>query len=345
MSIRLREAGLANSDVRLPQVAVQANGAAVPGLVDVGIVSDSFMGANRYRLSVSLTACGPEVWAANDIDLTISFGIDGAWTEMIAGPVDRVELDLGSGLVHVDGRDRTALFIEARIQETFENQTASEVATTLAIRRGLVADVTPTTALIGRDFGGGHAQTALDQYCGATTEWDLLAKLADDEGFDVWIDGGTLNFAPLDSGQATFTLTPVACTACRMERVLTLCGDLQVSVRSWDCRAQNSVSQVAGSVAEGGQGRNYVLIRPNLSEADAATLANRTLAQMTQSARVVTVEMPGELTLRPRQRLALSGTGTDFDGGYTVVNIERRLSFGHGFTQTVQARTPPWTAS
>jgi phage protein D len=317
----------------------------VAGLVDASISSDSFMGADRYRLSFSLAVSGADIWAGNAIDLAISLGLDGSWAQVIAGPVDRVEFDLGAGLVCVEGRDRTALFIEARIQETFENQTASEIAATLALRRGLLANVTPTTSLIGRDFGGGHAQTAFDQYCGATTEWDLLASLADGEGFDVWVDGETLNFAPPQLGQAVLALTPEDCTACRMERVLTLCGDLQVSVKSWDCRAETSVSQVAGSVAEGSAGRTYVLIRPNLTAAAAASLASRTLAQMTQSARVITLDIPGELMIRPRQTLAFSATGTDFDGSYVVVNVERRISFDHGFTQTVQARTPPWTAS
>jgi phage protein D len=327
----------------MPAVSVLANGTLVEGVVDVEVSSDSFMGANRYRLSVALDASGYDVWAGNAIDLQISMGLDGNWQSLIIGPVDRVRIDVGARLIHVEGRDLTARFIEARTQETFENRTSSEVATLLAQRRGLAANIVSTSSLVGRDFGGDHAGITLDQYCSVTTEWDLLAKLADAEGFDVWVEGETLNFAPPLASQTATIITPYDCVAVQLERVTTLCGDLQVSVKSWDCRGQQAISQKAGAATNGNTSREYVLIRPNLTAAAAADLANRTLTQMTQNARVVTLEMAGDLTANPRQTLQLADTGTDFDGIYILTSVERRLSFDHGFSQTLQARTPPWT--
>lgn len=334
--------GLSSS--RLPQVSVSANGTSVGGVLDVEISSNSYLGADRYRLVFALEETGYEVWSGNDTELAVSIGLSGDSETLIVGPVDRISLDIGAGLVHVDGRDLTARFIEARTQETFENLTSSEIATLLASRQGFDFNVVPTATLIGRDFGGDHARTTFDQYSGMTTEWDLLARLADLEQFDVWMDGRTLNFAPTTLGEAVLSLRPQDCVSLRLDRHLSLCADLRVIVRSWDCRGQRTVSQTAGPTTEGASGRSYVLIRPNLSDEAAAGLASRTLAQMAQNARLITVDLPGDVITRPRQTLVLADTNTDFDGSYVITSVERRLSFTHGFTQTLQARTPPWTA-
>ncbi len=324
---------------------VLVNGASLPGVVEIYVSSDSYMGADRFHLVAALDSTGYGVWAGDNIQISIILEIAGNTQKLITGIVDRVEIDVGAQLARVDGRDLTALFLEARIQETFENQTASDIVTLLASRRGLVAQVTPTYDLIGRDFDGDHAQIALDQYSGVTTEWDLLARLADVEGFDVWVDDQTLYFAPPSPGLGQTVITPRDCIGLRLERLLSLTVDLQVVVKSWDSRSQQTIVQSAGGTSGVVPPKSYVLIRPNMSATDAARLAARTLAQMTQNGRVITIEMPGDAMTKPRQSLALTQTGTDFDGSYVITSVERHMSFAHGLTQTLQARTPPWTAS
>ena len=336
---------MAFNDLRCPKVSVLANGVLIDGVVSLEVCNNSFMEADRYRISIALDSTGPNFWASNAIDLDISVGLDGAWQRLIVGPVDRVEIVLGENMVYVDGRDLTARFIEARSQETFENQTASEIVTLIAARRGLEANVATTSALIGRDFGGGHSQITLDQYASATTEWDLLARLADVEGFDVWVDGTTLNFSVPQLDPSPVVFTPQDCSCVRLDRTLALCGPLQVSVKSWDSRGQQAFSQQANSGGTTGLTRSYVLVRPNLTATAAAALASRTLSQMTQNARVITLETAGDLVARPRQSLALANTGTAFDGSYVITSVERRISVARGFTETLQARTAPWTTS
>ena len=73
-------------------------------------------------------------------------------------------------------------------------------------------------------------------------------------------------------------------------------------------------------------------------------MAQRLLTQMAQHERSVVVEMPGDLTTKPRDLLALADTGTDFDGTWTITGVERRISFARGFVQTLEARLPAWTA-
>jgi len=316
----------------------------VAGVLDVEISSNSYLSADRYRLRVSLTASGYAMWAANQIELDIQLGLDGAWTSMILGLADCVEVDPARGEVLVEGRDLTARFITARTQENFENRTASDIATTLALRQGLAPAVTPTTALVGRDFQNDHSRTTLDQHAKSTTEWDLLTRLAEQEGFDVWVTGRVLNFSPLALDDAPLLLTPEDCISIRLERNLALSSGLSVSVKSWDCRGNQAITQTAAISGNAGTAASYVVVRPNMGAEAAQSLAQRILAQMAQQARRVAIEMPGDLTTQPRDTLVVAGTGTDFDGIYILTAVERRMSFQHGFLQTIEARIPPWTA-
>jgi phage protein D len=245
MSTLQLEAALANSDVRAPAIAVLAGGAPVAGVLDVEVISTSYLAADRYRLRVSLSASGYDIWSGDQIELDVRMGLDGAWASMIVGPVDRLDIDPARGEVMVEGRDLTSRFIEARTQENFENQTSSMIATTLAGRRGLAANVTQTTRLVGRNFQNGHARTTFDQHARVTTEWDLLIRLAELEGFDVWVSGETLNFAPADQGVSPLNLTPQDCISMRLNRSLPLSGGLSVAVKSWDCRGSQAIVQTA----------------------------------------------------------------------------------------------------
>ena len=98
--------------------------------------------------------------------------------------------------VEIDGRDLTARLLDARTQETFSNQTASQIAETLAARHGLTPNVTATQTLAGRYYAADHDRLTLGQFSRATTEWDLLTFLAAREGFEAYVSGQTLTFAP-----------------------------------------------------------------------------------------------------------------------------------------------------
>ncbi len=331
-------------EARAPQISVLVNGEAIPGIIDVDVAANNHLAADRYRVKASLTATGYATWAGDTLDIEIRAGLAGAWTSLIYGEADRVEFDVGRGEVLVEGRDLTSRFIEARTQESFENQTASDIAAALAARRGLTPAVTPTTAIVGRDYQSSYSRITLDQHARATTEWDLLIRLAESEGFDVWVAGQVLYFAPPDQTASTLLLTPSDCLSVRLERLMSLSAGVSVSVKSWDCRGQTGVLQTASS-ADGQAPRNYVVVRPNLSADAAQAEAQRLLTQMRQHERGVCIDMPGDLTTQPRDILVLAGTQTDFDGVWTVTGVERRLSFRGGFVQTVEARLPEWTLS
>jgi phage protein D len=336
------------SEARFPSVTVFANGSPIDGILAVDIDVNAHFAANRFRVVASLDASGAAIWAQAQLTFDIWLGMGGSTARILLGDVDRIEIDPIGGEVRIDGRDLTSRLIAARIDQAFENQTASEIAILLAGQAGLQAAVTPTTQPVGRYYQNSHTRTALDQHARVTTAWDLLIRLAEYEGFEVWVDSETLNFAPASNAFGILLVTQGDCISLELERSIGLSNPLEVVVKSWDSLGQQAVRQTAsagGAVAADGTPTRYVIVRPNMNAAAALTLAQNTVDQMASHARTIRLEMPGDLTTTPRMALALSGTGTDFDTTYVISAVERRLSFQHGFTQSVQARSPYWTTS
>jgi len=345
---------------RQPRLQVLANGAPVAGAVRAEVASNNYYAADRFLVEVALSAdpaTGAAFWSATsdiviEVRMSLSeFGI-GSWQSLIVGAVDLVDIDPVNRVATIEGRDLTALLIEARTQETFSNHTSSEIATILAGRHGLTANVTATTAPVGRYYQLEHDRTTLDQFSRATTEWDLLVFLAQQEGFDVFVSGTTLYFQPPTTATIPAltlvpfgtALAPANVTALTMERSLTLARDIEVTVKSWNSRQQNAFTQTARS-SQAPPSRSgsltpqqYVFVRPNLTTGEALQLAQTKLAELTRHELIITATMPGELALTPRDIVALAGTGTAFDQIYHVDEIERRLSTDEGFVQQVRAK-------
>jgi phage protein D len=336
---------LPGSSLRAPAVSVLANGAELAGVVEARVLSGSHCGADRFRVWLALSANDAAFWAsATQVLVDVRLGLDGAWARMIRGEVDAVQIDPIRRTLSIEGRDLTARLIQARTQESFQNRTASEIATILAARHDLAAAVTPTTTPAGRYYQLEHDRITLDQFSRATSEWDLLVFLAREEGFDLYVDGDTLHFeAP--QPRVAVSVAPEELTDLRLERALTLARDIEVTVKSWNSRQQAAFTETA-RVARGqggpqggmrGRPQQYRVVRPNLTPDQARQLAQGLLTDLSRHERVVGLTMPGELSLTPRSVLALTGTGTEFDQTYFVAEIDRALSLERGFTQRVRA--------
>jgi phage protein D len=333
---------LLSSSIRRPRLLATVNGAVVANAITARITSNNFYAADRFSLVAALGSSTPQDWLSSDrMAVQIAVALDGAGETLIEGEADQVELDPIRRTATLTGRDLTARLIEARTQESFSNRTASEIATLLAQRRGLSPDIARTTTPVGRYWQLQRDRITLDQFSRATTEWDLLVTLAGLEGFDVWVHGQTLHFRPRAATPApSATLGTANVTALRLERALTLARDIEVVVKSWNARQQQSFLRRARR-RRGGSGaepQRYVYVVPNLTPDEALKLAQRKLEELTRHERRITAEMPGELILSPRQRIRLDGTGTDFDQEYWIDEITRTLHPTHGFTQTLLAR-------
>jgi phage protein D len=336
---------LASSSSRSVDAAVIVNGAATAGITDVTVSSDSYFSASRFRLKSSLAATGYDIWAQDLLQINIRLSVNGGWVDLLLGNADKISVDSRENEITVEGRDLTARFIDSQIQQSFENQTSSDVATHLASRHNLTPNVTATTSLIGRDFQSNYVRTLLGQHASNMTEWDLLIRLAEREGYDVWVSQSTLNFVPQTQDPDPIPLTPGDCIGLQLEKSCILSAGISVSVKSWDIRGSQIVSQQAIAQGGGSGSANYTFIRPNLNAQAAQNYANRMAGLINQRTRTIWADMPGEATIMPRRGLALTNTGTDFDNIYAVTSVERHISFAHGFTQSVEATLPSWTTS
>lgn len=332
------------SEFRTPSLTVLAGGVPVPGVMDFDIFANAHLAAGRFRFRAAIPAGNAATLLDTGTILDLQLAIGGSPVSLLQGEADAIHVDVIQGTLEVEGRDLTGRLLDARTQETFANQTASEIAKTLAARHSLTPVVTATTTLAGRYYGAEHDRLVLGQFSRATTEWDLLTFLAAQEGFEVFVAAQTLYFQPLSQTATPTILTPGDCLSLSLERALTLARDLEVTVKSWNTRHQAAFSQTARSAARG-RGRNgggapqrIVVVRPNLTPNDALQLAQRILTDLSGHERLVHAELPGELTLTPRSQVTLTGTGTDFDQTYYVAELDRHFSIAHGFTQRLRLK-------
>ena len=305
----------------------------MPGVIEANVSSNAYLAANRFRVRLAAAAGGLAAVDAQGVRLDVQVGLGGGWTSLVLGEADAVRFDPVQGVIDVDGRDLSALMIDTRVDETFANRTSSEIAQIIAGRHGLQADVEATGTAVGRYYQSDHERLAMGQFARATSEWDLLASLAQREGFAVFMAGDTLRFGPA-GGDVAVTLTPEDCEALHMEHQLGMERAIEVTVRSWD---QQGASAVAQTVTGGGPGRvwKHQVTRPNLPPDEAQKLAERVLADLVQHEWRVDVTMPGELTISVRGGVTVSGTGTDWDRTYAVSEVSRRIDVRRGFSQRV----------
>jgi hypothetical protein len=130
-----------------------------------------------------------------------------------------------------------------------------------------------------------------------------------------------------------------------MHHALDIAAGATVVVKSWDAVSQAAVMQSSSTNPGSSLSTTRTVVRPNLSSTDAQLLADQLLSQISGHERSIDIEMPGDLVMFPRMVVQLAGTNTDFDGVYSICSVDRRISFHHGFTQTIEARSVPWTAS
>lgn len=336
---------------RNPLLRVLANGQPLTAAIRAEVTQTNHFQAATYSADIALTAdpAHDQGWWGSTAPITIDVqaSLDGAnWTSLILGDIDRLDIDVDNTCVHVEGRDLAGRLIDAKTQETFANQTSSQVATILAQRHGLTPDVAGTSTIVGRYYSADHDHIARNQFTRTTTEWNLLVQLAQHEGFDVWVTGTTLHFQPATPANADPYLIIRQTDAngvpfsnainLTLERSLTLAKDVTVVVHSWRSREGRGFSKYSPSSASVARANSdktqvYTFTFPNLTEQAAQAKANALRAEITRHERLVSFDLPGELSLTPRQMVQLRGFGTGWDQNYFIDRIERRIGFDDGF--------------
>ena len=312
-----------------PRVRLSIAGVPVDGVVALEVESVGYFAADRFSVTCALSGRVGYFAALGEQDVTIEVAVDGAgYVTLLVGQLDNVRLELGRNEAVLAGRDLAARLIDAEIAETFANQTASQIAVTLAGRHGLTPNVTVTSTPVGQYYELDHARSALALHARTATEWGLLTQLAQAEGFALWVGGEVLNFGPWPP-VPSMLVTPGNFLSLVFDTINVL--PAAVTVKSWNTRNKAVVSQSQGN------GAGTTLVRPNLTAAKAQALAAAQLTLLGQHEVVMSATMPGDVVLRPGMTLVMAGTDSMLDQSYTVAAVKRRLSARLGFEQNVTA--------
>lgn len=351
--------------VRQPRLKIAVNGADLPQriAIEAEVGSNGYYAADTFRAKVALNADPTRglLWwdglagqgtTATPILIEIFAALDGgqSWSSLFVGEVDHMDPDLPNGEMVIQGRDLSRRFIDAKTQQTFQNQTSSQVAALLAERRGLTSVVTPTKTPTGRFYSTDHERLIENQFSNTTTEWDLLCRLAREEGFVVYVKGRALHFEP----KPTASTTPILRVSwdntahrsnvidLRLTRALTLAKDIVVRVTSWNSAHEFAVVKYSPNKGDAalrsGKAQLYPLTRPNLTDDAAQKLADEYRAQLTAHERVVDFDMPGDLTFQPHSVITVQGDVGSWAQTYYIDQVTRRISFEGGFMQHVRAK-------
>ncbi|MDE3023356.1 MAG: hypothetical protein KGI54_16155 [Pseudomonadota bacterium] len=342
--------------VQTPRLRVKANGIAVPFPIEANATLPNTNEAGSWAAGISFSDADQMnmAWWASQSTLRIEIDIAldaNNFQTMIVGNADEIEIAPDHNYVTLTGRDLTALLIDKKTATTYQNQTSSEVATLLANAVGLTPVVTKTTTPIGQFYANDHTRMSMGDLAHSITDWDLLVYLAQQEDFDVFVAGTSLYFQPKAVAQgAPFQVwwsrvNGVATSNVQnlqMKRSATIAHDVSVTVQSWNSYQGKLVQAKASSKANGssspGPAQNYVFYRPNMTPSQAADYANQRLADISRHERVISFDIPGEMTLTPRSVLQLSKTGTPFDQLYYPDTITRSIHFKRGYCESVTAR-------
>lgn len=316
-----------------PQVRVSISGVAIPGVVSLEVVSVGYFSADRFRIGFAVGASSFATVAyfsgLGMQAIMIEVALDGfGYVTLLTGQIDNVRVDLLTNKIVLTGRDLSARLIDSEISETFANQTASQIANILAARRQLTPNVTTTATPVGQYYELDHARNAFGVHSKTTTEWNLLAALAQAENFNLSVTGDVLNFGRLSAG-ISILVTPQNFMGLSLDIAASL--PTGTMVKSWNCRNKMVVSGSSGI------GVSTTLIRPNLTAAQAQTMAENHLAVLGGHGTILCGTMPGDLTMMPGMHLVLSGTNSAFDQSYTVVEVSRSLTGHTGFVQNIRA--------
>jgi phage protein D len=338
---------LAGSQFRQPLLSVLLNGSVALPAYEAEITNASHFTSDTFRVECSLTAMPPNYgspyWSdsVNDqVQISIGAGT-GTPVPFILGQVDNAEIDQIRQILTLTGRDLSALFIDAKTTEKFQNQTSSQIAATLAARHNLQTNIAQTMTKVGTYYAVDQVNLTREE-----SEWDLLIFLAQHEGYDLWVSGNTLNFQPaldLDTVapyQMVYS-TPsqggigqyANFTGLKLNRSQTLARDVIVIVRSWNQLQEKAFTvtykrtQANKGQRAGGQAQTYSFTVPNLTQQAALNYAMQKAEQITRMERVITAEMADDDTLTIRTPIQLVGTGTSFDQKYYPDTITRKISF------------------
>jgi phage protein D len=345
-------------ELRQPRGSVRVNGQAMPGWIWFETDANEFSSPDEFRCAFAISELPADRgvdWWASQTDLECEFfaglvddGNDPDGEQLVSiffGKADDLAVGYGEKTIELRGRDLTSAFVDNKTSEKYVNATSSRIATQLAAKYGLSAQVTATTTRVGVYYTLDHVDLKSDR-----TEWDLLTWLARQEGFRVFVKGKTLHFEPPPAATEPYVLERVEGDengpdawngqGVQLSRTLTVARDITVLVTSWNHKQKKTFTRFASRAhgVHGAHAQKYSYRIGGLSPEQAQQRAQKLLDEISRHEMKLAFSGPADTSLAIDSVIAVRGTGTDFDQTYYPESITRRLSRDDGFSWDVRAK-------
>ncbi|TKI03587.1 phage late control D family protein [Martelella alba] len=340
------------------------NGTEVP-FVSFDVESNAFKGAGTFNLTLATSSLPSTMgllnwWAVQTtikVELKVSITTQSGTDEksLIVGNIDNWQYDPARFEITCDGRDFTALLIDAKsVGESFKNFTSSQIATQLATRNGLTPVVTATTGRYGEFY-----QIDSAHLTGEQTDWDLITTLAGIEGYQVYVDGYNLHFEPVTDPKTANNYViryqppgMLAYPQCNtsddlsFSRALTISKGVTVQVLSWNAKRKYkqfvaSYPKYAKAITPGqstARTQVYRVIRNGLTPEAAYAMAQSLYSTIVQHEMKMSCSTAGDNLLTPTTMIRVEGTQSPFDQLYYCDSVRRTLNWDSGYTMTISAK-------
>jgi hypothetical protein len=344
---------MSGDSLRTPRIWAQINGANVNSIMHADIAHNGSCQSSRFELTVSAIGDTSNIPWLNLIGGKVSVTTymreqrGGSPAIMFEGLADNIAVDPINGTARIIGRDYSSVLISSTYQDSFVNQTASEIANYIAVRHGFLSNITQTSTMVGSYQCDGYNQVLLNAHSKITNEWDLLKYLAKAEGFQLFVDGTTLVFAPTKAlSRNNLSIGTADVTALTFHKICPTSDQTTLTAKSWNSWLgqaqiytdnQSTAQSALGLPAlSADPGTEIAIVRPNLSSEDAQQLVSQYLNALNEQALTVQITMPGELSLNPGDALTVTTGNSIFDGNYIIKSLRRRFSPTAGFVQYLQ---------
>lgn len=257
------------------------------------------------------------------------------------GEVTMQDLDISRNeapVLAVRAYDRGHRLQRERKARTFKNVTDSDIASTLAGEAGLSAQTDATSVVY--DLVRQNNQT----------NWEFLQQRAQRIGYEVFVENRTLHFRKPQTG------TGAAGTQKMWESMLHLrihqtsvAQVQQVTVRGWDAIGKKSLvgqaSSASAAMATGGGHKTSAQLAQlfdspaatlasltTVSQAEATTIAQAALDDITGASVHVEGEIMGDPALKPGIPINLENLGQRFTAKYYITSATHRFGSAGGYT-------------
>jgi len=333
------------------EINATVNGSLVKGLLQASIAHTNCFSSDSYALTFAM---GPpplgdiSFWSSLSsayVEVSSANASDQTWQSLISGMVDMVHIDPIRGIISIEGRDLSSVLIDSYRQQDFVNQTASEVASTLASYHGLTPAVAATTSNVGRYYGDGYTRLSLGQFSRLRSDWDLVVQLARENAFDVFVQGNTLFFQPAtSSANLPVHIAFGDVKTIRFEQTLSIASNATARVQSWNSQIMASYDSNSPSgnalptqTTFTATNQPYLFSASNFTSQQVTDTAGRYATELGRLGVVLHAEMPWDLALSPRTIILIDETRSILDTTYKIESVERHFSTTSGSSQTIRA--------